>query len=414
MISAKIIKHSIDKYGVNIATMKLVFPRFILAELNTHRMFTKNSASSRAIPFSKMLDVVELNPFIPIAWQKHHSGMQGNEYLSKSDKYGLSTFIGTLIDTLQTFTKDSKDYEVLKAEIDEKVAMIENILLPYKFQEKTLDEWWLFARDKAIEAACIMYCFRVTKQLCNRLLEPFMWHSVILTTTDFENFFWQRCPRYYHSLTDKYFRSQKDWLQHNYHPKNPNEKIYTIPTTTEDWLMINHGQAEIHMMALAEAMWDALNESTPQVLRPGQWHIPYEEMATNDMINEALGLGFPSYNPANWRKEDAILLEYKIKISTAMCARESYTTLGDEKEFTIQKQIALHDKLVQSDPKHWSPTEHCSKAMTDDERNTYVKGKAEPLVNDKTLYYHKDESKGWCRNFKGFIQYREILENEQR
>ena len=196
MISAKIIKDSINGHGDRITTMKLVFPRFILAELNTHRMFSKNSASSRAIPFSKMLDVVELNPFIPIAYQKTHPGMQGSEYLSKADKYGLSTFIGTLIDTLQTFTKDSKDYEVLKAEIDEKVAMIENILLPYKFQEKTLDEWWLFARDKAIEAACIMYCFRVTKQLCNRLLEPFMWHSVILTATDYSNFFALRCPSY--------------------------------------------------------------------------------------------------------------------------------------------------------------------------------------------------------------------------
>lgn len=200
------------------------------------------------------------------------------------------------------------------------------------------------------------------------------------------------------------FRSRKDTSAYLL-----TKGINTKNWTEEKWLSINKGQAEIHMMALAEAMWDALNESKPQTLRPGQWHIPYEELITNDMINEALGLGFPSYDPANWRKEDAILLEYKIKISTAICARESYTTLGDEKEFTIEKQIALHDKLIKSDPKHWSPTEHCAKAMNDDEYPSYYRGAG---ANEN--HYGREENHGWCRNFKGFIQYREILENEQR
>lgn len=78
MISAKVIADSILKpdYDNNpvsrITTMIVTFPRFILAEFNTHRMFSRNSASSRAIPFEKMLEVVQNNPFIPIAWQKHH------------------------------------------------------------------------------------------------------------------------------------------------------------------------------------------------------------------------------------------------------------------------------------------------------------------------------------------------------
>jgi hypothetical protein len=69
-INAEIIADSIDYRGNRITTMLLTFPRFILAELNTHRMFSRNSASSRAIPFEKMVKMVEEDPFISIAWQK--------------------------------------------------------------------------------------------------------------------------------------------------------------------------------------------------------------------------------------------------------------------------------------------------------------------------------------------------------
>ena len=80
-IEAKIIKHSRCPRGHELITYELVFPRFILAELNTHRMFSKNSASSRAIPFKKMVEMVQNDPFIPIAWQTEHKGMQGNKYI---------------------------------------------------------------------------------------------------------------------------------------------------------------------------------------------------------------------------------------------------------------------------------------------------------------------------------------------
>ena len=69
-ISAQIIADSVNTQGDRITTYILTFPRFILAELNTHRMFSRNSASSRAIPFEKMVKMVEEDTFIPIAWQK--------------------------------------------------------------------------------------------------------------------------------------------------------------------------------------------------------------------------------------------------------------------------------------------------------------------------------------------------------
>ena len=69
-IEAKIIADSINDAGTRIITYLLTYPRFIHSELMTHRVFSRNSASSRAIPFHKMVEMVENDPFIPIAWQK--------------------------------------------------------------------------------------------------------------------------------------------------------------------------------------------------------------------------------------------------------------------------------------------------------------------------------------------------------
>lgn len=197
-INATIVADSVNPQGDRITTMLVTFPRFILAELNTHRMLSKNSASNRAIPFNKMVEAVQENPFIPIAWQKNHPGMQGSSYLSKTDNFGLNSFIAASIDTLNTKDKGTKEYEKEKKLLEEKMELISKLLSSYQFEEKTLDDWWLFARDKAIEAAAIIYVFDVTKQLCNRLLEPFMWHTVLITGTndDWNNFFNLRYPQY--------------------------------------------------------------------------------------------------------------------------------------------------------------------------------------------------------------------------
>lgn len=147
-ISAKMITHSVNEFNIKIGTMVVTFPRYILAELNTHRMLSKNSASSRAIPFEKLLKSVEENPFIPIAWMKDHKGMQGTEYFTdKHDIFDCTTE-------------------------------------------------WSKARDFAVMEAKRLSSYGLTKQLVNRLLEPFMWHTVIITATEYSNFFALRCPIY--------------------------------------------------------------------------------------------------------------------------------------------------------------------------------------------------------------------------
>lgn len=102
-----------------------------------------------------------------------------------------------------------------------------------------------------------------------------------------------------------------------------------------------------------------------------------------------------------------------IKIATAMCARTSYTVIGEgDKKQNYVTDVELHDRMANQVPFHASPFEHCARAMTDEEYGSYTKTS---YVSDSEERYFKGkiEDKGHCRNFKGFIQYRHILETNQ-
>lgn len=383
MISAKIICDSLSPQGHRITTFELVFPRMILAEAKTHRILSglhgeievledislnsfkegsKNSASSRAIPFSKMVKAVQENPFIPIAWQKEHKGMQGTEYASYPD---------------------TEDFKVL----------------------------WLEAIDNAVKSAQLLQTgdVKLTKQLCNRLLEPFMYHKVLLTATEFDNFFELRAPKYQFKGSE-YFKSKKDCIA--FYPEA--ESLSDL-----DWLLINKGQSEIHMMQLAECMYDAMNESVPKQLKAGEWHIPYEDsIQYKDRECRSYYLKTEQKDVSYCKDENEYNQEYLypflLKISTAKCARTSYTTVGEDgKEIPYEKDITLHDSLIASG--HMSPTEHVCRAMSDEEYNDFIKGKkvvthSESEYDD--LYEFDETSLGWCLNYRGFIQYRYLLQNQ--
>ena len=367
MINAKIICDSITKQGNRLTTMEIVFPRYILAELNTHRMLSKNSASSRAIPFSKMVKSIQDSPFVPYAWQKDHKGMQGNEYLENS----------------------------------------------HLIEEAT--RLWLKARDNAVMSATLLNGSvggkAVTKQLVNRLLEPFMYHKVLVSGTEFENFFNLRCPSYeweYEEGTIK-AKSKEEFLNmflKRYPTNGEKDLIDELGLVDEDlqpinilaWLNLNKGQADIHMMFLAEAMYEAMNESTPKQLKEGDWHIPY-----GDNINDII-LTTTYCNIGN-KKESTHIKELRAKISIARCARLSYQTLGDNPVIDYEADLKLYDSLYKS--KHASPFEHVAKAMTDDEYHSWCKGKIKVDTIEEAITI---DNLGWCRNFKGFIMYRELLD----
>ncbi len=375
----EIIADSLSPQGNRLTSFVVTYPRIIHAEMCRHRILSRNTASSRAIPFKKMVKDVQENPFIPIAWQKAHKGMQGNEYF-----------------------KDRHEVESRKS-------------------------IWLSARNKAVEHSKFLNgksydlgTYKepkkevksekgVTKQLCNRLLEPFMWTTEIISGTEWENFFKLRCPQYVVSgypdgcspeALEPYeatFRSKKDaieWL--------PELEIFT----DQDWLECNESQAEIHIQKIAELMWDAYNKSTPKQLKDGEWHIPFgDNIDTKELAKTCKKLKIPVLK---WKDGEQI----KAWVATARCARISYQTLGANPKIDYEADIKLHDRLLAEG--HMSPFEHCARAMTEYEFNSHHRGIFVPYGDDD-----KDEvgmaldsnSFGWCGNFRGFIQYRHMVES---
>ena len=352
-ISAKIIADSINPQGHRITSFILTYPRMIHGELMTHRVFSRNSASSRAIPFNKMMEMVEKDPFIPIAWQKDHKGMQGTEYFTKSDLAA----------------------EEFKEEIPD--TAIEH-----------LTQVWLAARDNAVRHAKYANEIGLTKQICNRILEPFMWHTVLVTATEFDNFFELRCPKY-QTPVSRSVEPQKSWKDLTEVHSNP-ENLKRLEANKDNWVFkMQHSlsAAEIHIQALAEAMWDEYNESKPKQLFDGDWHIPFGDKIDVEKLKELEN---------KYKTKDRTRLA--IKVCVARCARLSYATHDGKIDY--EKDITLHDQLLAAH--HASPFEHCCRVLTEEEYNTLGK----MVLNPKNGYIFEN---GWVDNFKGFISYRRIL-----
>lgn len=319
-ISAKIIADSKNEFGQRLTTFVLTFPRIVLAEFNTHRMFSRNSASSRAIPFHKMVKLVTTDPFIPVKWMKDHPGMQGTEYVV-----------------------DEEEILLLKAK-------------------------WLAGRDMVVSKAIDLHeTHEVTKQLCNRLLEPFMWHTVIVTASEWENFFALRA----------------------------------------------HEAAEIHIQELAHRMLEQYNLHAPKVLKAGEWHIPFGDQFDEERIKERKGdiIGFNTSDDINVLKEYVKTGEnmYKVKIATARCARVSYLNFEGKDDY--EADIQLHDRLLSSG--HMSPFEHCARAMSENEYIWHFKRQVGYYPNGDSTGM-KSMEEGWSGNFKGFVQYRKMIEGENK
>lgn len=182
--SAKVLADSVNPWGDRLTTFELIYPRCIHSEIMTHRLFSRNAASSRAIPLEKSIKAVEETPFIPFHWGKNQSGMQ-----AYAEKTG--------------------------------------------WDKSACRATWYGASRQAVTAAYRLRYLELHKQIANRILEPFMFISVVLSTTSFRHF----------------------------------------------ELLRNHEAAEPHLQHLAKLMASARSESLPEALKPGEWHLPliYDE-----------------------------------------------------------------------------------------------------------------------------------------
>ncbi len=140
-ISAKMLEDSISgTTGTRLCTMVLTYPRFIHAEFMTHRVFSRNASSSRAIPISKQMQAIQDHPAMPIEWGSNKPGMQAGDQLDTAHR-----------------------------------SAAQNV--------------WYLAMQEAMKRAKELQDLNVHKQIVNRLLEPFAFITVIVTATEWDNFF---------------------------------------------------------------------------------------------------------------------------------------------------------------------------------------------------------------------------------
>ncbi|OHD26721.1 MAG: hypothetical protein A2Y38_22625 [Spirochaetes bacterium GWB1_59_5] len=262
-ITAKVLADSIAPCGKRLTTMEWKYPRSIHSEIMTHRMLSKNSASSRAIPTDKLIQMVVDDPFVPEYIGVNKSGMQAGDELT-DDQKAQARYI------------------------------------------------WLAGRDEAVERARQLVAMGCHKQVANRIIEPFMWITIIVSATEWENVWGLRC----------------------------------------------HPMAEPHFQKLAYTARDAMTASTPKQLKEGEWHLPLIFDEDRALI-ESL--------PCERVDSQMVAERTLIKISVGRCARVSYLTHEGKRE--IEKDVELHDRLVVQQPLHASPAEHVAQALATPERS---------------------------------------------
>lgn len=247
--AVRVVLDSISPGGKRLTTLTATYPRFIHAEVMTHRSLARNAASSRAIPWAKMREAIVNDPVSPIHWGAEQKGMQSG------------------------------------GEVEERFKV-------------EADLTWMRARGAALFAADNLHRIGVHKSLVNRLVEPWMWITTLITATEWKNFYRLRV----------------------------------------------HPDAERHFQRIAGMMQEAMAASTPQKLAVGQWHMPFireEDCHVEPDLGEL----------ETWT-------EVLKRVSSGRCARISYLT--HEGKRSLRDDLALFSKLIERDDDviHASPLEH--------------------------------------------------------
>lgn len=178
-INVKVVLDSVH-HKDRLTTLEVEYHRWLHPEMMTHRQFSRSSASSRAIPVTKQLNRVKTDPALPIQYGANRSGMQSDELLSEED-----------------------------------AAKAEQIILKM--------------RDACVQGVTELNELGLHKQWANRYIEPWMWHKIILSSTEWDNFLWQRLG----------------------------------------------GLPQPEMAQLASQIKDALDTSEPSFVDLDEWHTPY-------------------------------------------------------------------------------------------------------------------------------------------
>ncbi|MEI7819132.1 MAG: FAD-dependent thymidylate synthase [bacterium] len=349
-----------------LTTFEIEFPRMVLAEFNTHTILSRNSASSRAIPVKKQLKRVLDDPYVPFYWGKNVPGMQAPEPIPAERVHEA--------ETAWLRARDLAVLQVLELLLGTRLLGNQLSQLIGRSQETILtsDRYnWAFEQileeiDQLMEDEQIL---NVHKQLANRLLEPFMWHTVITTGTNWKNYFGLRC----HNDAQPEIRVIAEMMRDVYGMELPDE-------TSSNRLDFTPYQA------WAKAGYEV---SQPQPLLPGEWHTP---LVTRGQIEE-YGI--------DW--------ETARDVSAGRCARVSYLTHDGRVDWQADIELAT-SRLAPSG--HMSPFQHVGRAMQESETPMMLSLPALNPNQQSTVDNFSVKPHVWSGNFQGFVQYRKLLPNE--
>lgn len=254
MQRADMILHSVNAHGNSLETLALRYPKCIHGEMMTHRVFSRNASSSRAIPISKYIEEARSDElrYTPSFSVVNAPGMQGGRETTEEER-----------------------------------QMLRN-------------QWRQAAMAAAFNAE-LMSKWGGAKQDVNRLLEPFIHINVLVTSTEWDNFYGLRLDK----------------------------------------------DAQPEIQDLARKMWAARKRSAPVPLSPGQWHLPYVTPADEDFAMQAC---------AHMGTKPSEML---INISVARCARVSYANHQTGRPHTFEEDLAMCERLLgRAGALHASPAEH--------------------------------------------------------
>ena len=227
MIEVKLVADSINTAtNDRLTTYLLTYPRYIHAEVMTHRVFSRNAASSRAIPVLKFRKDVMDNPVIPTHWGANQKGMQASDELD-----------------------DVTPHMIWPAEEDIDGSMIGSTTLTDREFARRV---WLRARNSMLKEHGNLEACGLHKQIANRILEPWFHIQLLVSATEFQNFFALRCHKDAHpdiqsvadGMLEAYMTSQPD-------PKNPGE--WHLPFGDQDLAGVEGGIATIVKVCTARA-----------------------------------------------------------------------------------------------------------------------------------------------------------------
>lgn len=322
-IVARVIADSISPQGIRLTTWEAEYPRLIHSELMTHRMFSRNAASSRAIPFNKMVEQLIGRP---VRFGANQSGMQDKGY-------------------------DHEALLIYETEYDDEYSV-------------SAEYAWEIAKADAVRHAKAYSEAGFHKQVSGRITEPFQMMKTIITATEVANFWWLR----------------------------------------------DDEAADPSIAELARCMKGAYDQSEPELLQPGEFHLPYIDTQRDAGQNRLYFIG-----SGNTEDYDVISLEEAIKVSCARCAAVSYRNEG----YGLDKSVDIFGKLLGSDKKHASAFEHVATPMQEvkgnlfvDDVDQWVNHSNSSLTWEPGISHADREGNLWSGNFKGWVQYRKTIDGE--